>query len=133
MSVAGPAAGGATPDALEAFAAEASELDRFLSELSPEEWTQPSACAGWSISDVVLHLAQSEEGVVSSFDHGDASRPFAPYLDRLDASSTGSTAWTSANHWAAPLQTPIASTRSRAWLGGPSRTRSPSLERRHQM
>lgn len=70
-------------DELAAFEAEATALDGLLGDLTPAEWDHPSACAGWSVTDVVLHLAQSEEGVIAAFDHGDASRPYAPYLDHL--------------------------------------------------
>ena len=36
-------------------------LRAMLSGLSPEDWARPSACAGWSVADVVLHLAQTDE------------------------------------------------------------------------
>jgi uncharacterized protein (TIGR03084 family) len=68
-------------DPIGALDAEAEELDHFLSTLTGEDWCQPSACAGWSVSDVVLHLAQSEEGVIAAFDVGDAGTPYAPYVD----------------------------------------------------
>jgi uncharacterized protein (TIGR03084 family) len=63
-----------------AFAAEAEGLDAYLTALAPDQWTRPSRCAGWSVTDVVLHLAQTEEAVVGAFEHGDAGRPFAAYL-----------------------------------------------------
>lgn len=67
-------------DELTAFEEEANELSNFLEGLSDEQWRHPSACEGWSISDVVLHLAQSEEGVIATFDHGNAGMSLAPYV-----------------------------------------------------
>ncbi|RIK09801.1 MAG: wyosine base formation [Acidobacteria bacterium] len=64
---------------LDALAAETAGLSSFLEQLTDDQWRHPSACAGWSVSDVVLHLAQSEEGVISAFDHGSAGIPLAPY------------------------------------------------------
>lgn len=41
--------------------AEYEQLDAVLAALTPAQWAHPSAAAGWTVSDVVLHLAQSEE------------------------------------------------------------------------
>jgi uncharacterized protein (TIGR03084 family) len=46
--------------------AEEQRLDGILAGLDDAQWASPSGAAGWSIADVVLHLAQSEEAVVSS-------------------------------------------------------------------
>ena len=46
------------------LAAEQDRLDHILSGLDEAQWTSPSGAAGWTIADVVLHLAQSEEGVM---------------------------------------------------------------------
>lgn len=43
------------------LAAEYAEVDRVLGGLAPEDWARESAAAGWTVSDVVLHLAQSDE------------------------------------------------------------------------
>jgi uncharacterized protein (TIGR03084 family) len=48
------------------LAAECEQLDAVLATLEPGMWARPSAAAGWTIADVVLHLAQSEEAVVAS-------------------------------------------------------------------
>jgi uncharacterized protein (TIGR03084 family) len=71
-------------DVLAAFSEETAALDAFLIGLRDDEWRHPSACPGWSVSDVVLHLAQSEEGVIASFDHGNAGLPLEPYFDQID-------------------------------------------------
>jgi len=54
--------------------AEQDRLEKILAGLGDEQWAAPSAAAGWSVADVVLHLAQSEEAVVASVD-GAALRP----------------------------------------------------------
>jgi uncharacterized protein (TIGR03084 family) len=46
--------------------AEQDRLDEVLGTLGPDDWARPSAAPGWSVSDVVLHLAQTEELVVAS-------------------------------------------------------------------
>ena len=48
------------------LAAEEERLEGILLGLSDTEWSAESGAAGWSVADVVLHLAQSEEGVVAS-------------------------------------------------------------------
>jgi len=42
------------------------ELDGLISPVDPEVWARPSRCDGWSISDVVLHLAQTNEMALGS-------------------------------------------------------------------
>lgn len=46
--------------------AEQDRLDGILAGLDEAQWATPSAAAGWSVADVVLHLAQSDEAVVAS-------------------------------------------------------------------
>jgi uncharacterized protein (TIGR03084 family) len=48
---------------LDDLVAEQDRLEDILSGLSERDWLAPSAAAGWSVADVVLHLAQSEEAV----------------------------------------------------------------------
>lgn len=74
-------------DILADLRAETAALDALLASLDADSWTAASACEGWTVSDVVLHLAQGEEAVVAAIDHGDAGRPFKPYLDQLSGSS----------------------------------------------
>ncbi|HEY2305811.1 MAG TPA: maleylpyruvate isomerase N-terminal domain-containing protein, partial [Streptosporangiaceae bacterium] len=54
--------------------AEQDRLEEILTGLDGAQWLAPSAAAGWSVADVVLHLAQTEEAVVASVD-GAALRP----------------------------------------------------------
>ena len=61
--------------------AEQERLESLLSGLTDEQWASQSAAAGWSIADTVLHLAQTEEGVVYTL--SDEGRPDA--FDRGEA------------------------------------------------
>ena len=42
------------------------ELAELLAGLDGADWERPSACAGWSVADVVLHLAQTNEMAIGS-------------------------------------------------------------------
>jgi len=53
--------------------AEQDRLNALLASLTVEQWATPSAAAGWSIADVVLHLAQTEEAVAYTL--GSTNRP----------------------------------------------------------
>jgi uncharacterized protein (TIGR03084 family) len=53
-------------DVIEDLAAEHQQIDRMLAGLDDETWNAPSGAEGWSMADVVLHLALSEEAVVAS-------------------------------------------------------------------
>jgi uncharacterized protein (TIGR03084 family) len=48
------------------LAAQHEELDDLLAGLEEDDWARPSACAGWSVADVVVHLTQSDDGAVAS-------------------------------------------------------------------
>jgi uncharacterized protein (TIGR03084 family) len=62
-----------TATAIDDFTTEAKQLENVLETLTEAQWLAESAAKGWSIADVVLHLAQSDEGVVASA--SGASRP----------------------------------------------------------
>jgi uncharacterized protein (TIGR03084 family) len=53
-------------DVFNDLVAEQDRLEAILSALSDDEWVSPSGAAGWTLADVVLHLAQTEELVVAS-------------------------------------------------------------------
>ena len=42
------------------FDVEADRLDQFFAGLDAAGWAQPSRCAGWSVQDVLAHLAGAE-------------------------------------------------------------------------
>ncbi|WUI01969.1 maleylpyruvate isomerase family mycothiol-dependent enzyme [Spirillospora sp. NBC_00431] len=48
-------------DVFDDLTAEYRRLDTVLGALTEEQWARPSDAEGWSVSDVVLHLAQTEE------------------------------------------------------------------------
>jgi hypothetical protein len=45
---------------LDDLGAEQERLEKILSGLDEAQWRSASAAEGWTIADVVLHLAQSE-------------------------------------------------------------------------
>ena len=51
-------------DIFDDLAAEQDRLDRILSELDEAAWDVPSAAAGWTVKDTVLHLAQTQEAAL---------------------------------------------------------------------
>jgi uncharacterized protein (TIGR03084 family) len=65
---------------LPALADQMAELAAILAPLDDAGWAAPSRCPGWSVSDVVLHLAQTNEMAVGSLQ------------DRIDEVVTGLTA-----------------------------------------
>jgi uncharacterized protein (TIGR03084 family) len=55
-------------DVVTALAEQQSELTAILAELGDGDWRRPSRCAGWTVADVVLHLAQTNEMAIASVD-----------------------------------------------------------------
>src|SRR5262249_31439163 len=55
-------------DLLDALARQHADLWALVSERSEEEWPLAAACPGWDVSDVVLHMAQTDELAVSSIE-----------------------------------------------------------------
>jgi uncharacterized protein (TIGR03084 family) len=53
-------------DVLDDLAAEYDRIDGILRGLDDAAWLTESGAKGWTVADVVLHLAQSEEAVVDS-------------------------------------------------------------------
>jgi uncharacterized protein (TIGR03084 family) len=54
----------------EDLAAEEERLEKILSGLDEVQWGSASGAQGWTIADVVLHLAQSEEAAAATASHG---------------------------------------------------------------
>jgi uncharacterized protein (TIGR03084 family) len=46
--------------------AEQQRIQSILSHLDDASWATPSLCVGWSVCDVVLHLAQTEEAAAAT-------------------------------------------------------------------
>jgi uncharacterized protein (TIGR03084 family) len=63
--------------------AEQDRLEEILTGLNGAQWAAPSAADGWSVTDVVLHLAQTEEAVVASVG-GAALRPASESRTTVD-------------------------------------------------
>ena len=60
------------------ISAEASDLRDFLTSLDTEAWSRPSACAGWTIGDVLAHLTQGASAWSATITRaiaGDANPP----------------------------------------------------------
>jgi uncharacterized protein (TIGR03084 family) len=53
--------------------AEEERLEKILSGLDEVQWLSASGAQGWTIADVVLHLAQSEEAAAATATHGNLS------------------------------------------------------------
>ena len=53
-------------DVIDDLAAEQNAIDRMVAELDDAGWNAQSGAKGWTIADVLLHLAQSEEAVLLS-------------------------------------------------------------------
>jgi uncharacterized protein (TIGR03084 family) len=53
--------------------AEQDRLEAILADLDDDAWLSPSGAAGWTIADVVLHLAQTEEAVAMTVSGVNAS------------------------------------------------------------
>jgi uncharacterized protein (TIGR03084 family) len=57
-------------DTINAMAAEQDRLETILADLDDAAWRASSGALGWTVSDVVLHLAQTEEAVVATVTAG---------------------------------------------------------------
>jgi uncharacterized protein (TIGR03083 family) len=55
-------------DPYDLMATEAARLDGYFSQCSDADWQRASRCAGWSVRDVLAHLAASEEYNRASLD-----------------------------------------------------------------
>jgi uncharacterized protein (TIGR03084 family) len=57
----------AVPEVLDALAAQHAELADLLAGRPDADWRAPApSCPGWSVADVILHLAQTDEFAVAS-------------------------------------------------------------------
>ena len=59
------------PDILAALAGQHADLAAMLATLDDTQWAEPvPRCPGWSVADVVLHLAQTDEAAAASASGG---------------------------------------------------------------
>ncbi|MEV5824077.1 maleylpyruvate isomerase N-terminal domain-containing protein [Spirillospora sp. NPDC052242] len=114
-------------DVYDDLAAEFDRLDEVLTGLDAPAWERPSACAGWSIGDVVLHLAQTNELVLASAAGHDSAFQREPgvalddMMDRLVADG---------HRLARPPHPPVRARRGRR-TGGTRPMRTDRPRRRH--
>ena len=71
-------------ETIDDLAAEEERLEAILGDLDDATWASPSGATGWTIGDVVLHLAQSEEAVVLTTRGGDLEGAFRVGGSTLD-------------------------------------------------
>lgn len=55
-------------DLLDDLAAQHAELEALVVGLDDAAWSRPSRCDGWDVRDVLLHLAQTDEGGIASLE-----------------------------------------------------------------
>lgn len=60
-------------DVIKDLADEYRRLDGVLSRLTPDEWAAASGAPGWTVRDVVAHLALTEEGVAHTLSSTDVA------------------------------------------------------------
>jgi uncharacterized protein (TIGR03084 family) len=53
-------------DVVDALRGQLDELAALVSGLGEGDWAKPSACPGWSVADVLVHLAQTNEVAIAS-------------------------------------------------------------------
>jgi len=71
-------------DVLDDLEAEQDQLEAVLATLSPDQWLSPSAATGWTVADVVLHLAQTEEAVPTTVSGEQDIADWRRYGDTVD-------------------------------------------------
>ena len=99
--------------------AEEGRIESILSQLDDVAWATPSLCPGWSICDVMLHLALTEEMAAATVSQ--------PVTERTRA--TEPAVWTTPS--AAPLKpSGLGLTPSSSGGGEPAATSSPACDRR---
>jgi uncharacterized protein (TIGR03084 family) len=78
-----------TRDVFDDLTAEQDALEAVLAALDQDAWCHASGAAGWTVADVVLHLAQTEEYVIASITGNQApllsrDRDGSPLDDLMD-------------------------------------------------
>ena len=53
-------------EVLTALAGQQQELTDLLTQCRSEDWARPSACDGWDVADVVLHMVQTNDLAIAS-------------------------------------------------------------------
>jgi uncharacterized protein (TIGR03084 family) len=71
-------------DVLADLVAEQERLEAILADLDDAAWETESGAPGWTVTDVVLHLAQTEEAVVATAREGSSSSVAFPRAATID-------------------------------------------------
>lgn len=71
-------------DVFDDLEAEQDRLEEILGALSPVDWLTPSAAAGWTVADTMLHLAQTEEAVAAALGSGPQVTDWRRFGDTVD-------------------------------------------------
>jgi uncharacterized protein (TIGR03084 family) len=74
-------------DIVAALAEQHAELDALLDPLDEAGWQRPTPCPGWTVADVVLHLAQTDELAQASA-RGEMAPALEPIVTRADSART---------------------------------------------
>lgn len=88
--------------ALDALTAERVRLVRFLERLGPEQWSAASSCDGWTVHQVVAHLASAPSESAWDFVKG-----MVRHLGRFDAMTAAAAVAHAAEHTPDELVTRI--------------------------
>lgn len=65
---------------IDALDEQQAELEGLLAALDDAGWATPTRCPGWSVADVVLHLAQSNELVIAGADPDRFAEVFRTFM-----------------------------------------------------
>lgn len=68
-------------DVVDLIPEERAALLELLAELAPEDWARPTACPGWTVKDIALHLLGDDIGMLSRWRDGFTSPHFADGFD----------------------------------------------------
>lgn len=71
-------------DVVDDLEAEEERLDAILAGLDADGWSTPSLAAGWTVCDVMLHLAQTEEAAATTVTAPVAARSLASEARGVD-------------------------------------------------
>lgn len=73
------------------------ELLRVLNSLSADQWSAPTACAGWSVRDVALHILGDDVGLLSGLrDADNPRRHFDTFADLISFINERNGVWVEA-------------------------------------
>lgn len=94
-----------TVDVLDLFPEERAELIALLRSLEAEGWSTPTACEGWSVHDLALHLLADDLGVLSRLRDGFERAAIDPGDDLVEALDAHNAAWVEAARRLSPRVT----------------------------